>query len=167
MKRPAAIRNLNTVIKRLHSINGLLATPMHNHPFIKVRRAWVFGSVAKGKLEPNDVDVFVELVKPDIRKKYSRYDLNDGTRYDDLGRKVKYSRMVNGELYGLHGGYLLDVPLWKDTGLCFAKSAEECFVIWLKKRMPKVSIHIVGNDGSFDVLDTKYLVYPRCDFDMK
>ena len=67
----------------------------------------------------------------------------------------------------LHGGYLLDVPFWKDTGLCFAKSAEECFVIWLKKRMPKVSIHIVGNDGSFDVLDTKYLVYPRCDFDRK
>ena len=42
MKRQTAEKNLKTVIQRLHEINGLLATPLHNWDALKIKRAWLY-----------------------------------------------------------------------------------------------------------------------------
>lgn len=57
MKRQTAEKNLKTVIQRLHEINGLLATPLHNWDALKIKRAWLFGSFAKGDMKKVSVHI--------------------------------------------------------------------------------------------------------------
>lgn len=45
---------------RLHRFNGIIGTPNCSHEAIVVRRAWVFGSFAKGSDTPNDLDVLID-----------------------------------------------------------------------------------------------------------
>ena len=61
MKRATAIRYSVEVARRLHSINGLLATPICRNEFVKISRVWVFGSTAKGSQNPNDLDLMIEI----------------------------------------------------------------------------------------------------------
>ena len=60
MKRLTALRNLREIERRLHVVNGILATPNCERDAYRVSRVWVFGSVAKGSETPNDVDVMIE-----------------------------------------------------------------------------------------------------------
>ena len=61
MKRATALRYAREIARRLHEVNGLLATPVCNYEAVRVRRVWVFGSTAKGAENPNDLDVMIEL----------------------------------------------------------------------------------------------------------
>ena len=61
MKRETALRYAREIARRLHEVNGLLATPVCNYEAVRVRRVWVFGSTAKGAENPNDLDVMIEL----------------------------------------------------------------------------------------------------------
>ena len=38
-----------------------MATPSHDYQYVRISRVWVFGSVAKGSQNPNDLDIFIEL----------------------------------------------------------------------------------------------------------
>lgn len=144
MKRHTAEKNLKTVIQRLHKINGVLATPLHNWDAVRTKRAWLFGSFAKGKDEPNDLDIFVEVIA--CRRDYRDY----------IGLNNR-----------LRGCYKLDKAYRRSYGMVRAIRSDEAFVKWVRKDMKKVSIHIVGNDVCFDHLDKKILIYPRCDFKFK
>lgn len=144
MKRQTAEKNLKTVIQRLHEINGLLVTPLHNWDALKIKRAWLFGSFAKGVDEPNDLDIFFEVVA--FRRDYRDY----------IGPNNR-----------LRGCYKLDKAYRRSYGMVRAIQSDETFVKWVRKDMKKVSVHIVGHDGCFDSLDKKVLIYPRCDFEFK
>ena len=61
MKRETALRYAREIARRLHEVNGLLATPVCNYEAVRVSRVWVFGSTAKGSENPNDLDVMIEL----------------------------------------------------------------------------------------------------------
>jgi len=61
MKRATALRYAREIASRLHSVNGLLATPLCDREAVRVKRVWVFGSTAKGSQTPNDLDVMIEL----------------------------------------------------------------------------------------------------------
>ncbi len=61
MKRATALRYAREIAHRLHSVNGLLATPLCGREAVRVSRVWVFGSTAKGALLPNDLDVMIEV----------------------------------------------------------------------------------------------------------
>jgi predicted nucleotidyltransferase len=60
MKRDVAIRYACEVARRIHDVNGLLATPLCSNEAVRFKRVWVFGSVAKGSATPNDLDLLIE-----------------------------------------------------------------------------------------------------------
>jgi hypothetical protein len=62
MKRARALRYAEEVARRVHSVNGILATPNAGRPAVRISRVWVFGSTVKGSLEPNDLDLLIEAV---------------------------------------------------------------------------------------------------------
>ena len=61
MKRVTAIRYAREIARRVHSVNGLLSTPLCEHEAARIRRIWVFGSAAKGSDTPNDLDILIEI----------------------------------------------------------------------------------------------------------
>lgn len=61
MKRQTALNYSREIARRLHSINGIFATPLCEHEAVRVSRVWVFGSTAKGSQRPNDLDVMFEM----------------------------------------------------------------------------------------------------------
>lgn len=60
MKRATALRYAAEIARRVHSVNGLLATPNCSREAMRIRRVWVFGSTVKGAESPNDLDVLIE-----------------------------------------------------------------------------------------------------------
>jgi predicted nucleotidyltransferase len=60
MRRELALQYAIEVARRVHHINGLLATPLCNYEAVRIKRIWVFGSVAKGSETPNDLDLLIE-----------------------------------------------------------------------------------------------------------
>lgn len=150
MKRQTALRNLDKIIQKVRSINGIYPTPLCDFDFVKVQRMWVFGSVAKGSMEPDDLDIFIELY-------------GHGLSWDQPRLKAKRKVFRKGSDLGVftHGSYKkgrvrnhIELP----------PNALKEFEQWLTKGTKKTSIHIVGHDNIFDRLDCKYLVYPRNDF---
>lgn len=150
MKRDTAIKNLNKVVGRLKACNGIYPTPLHDHKFIKVKRAWVFGSVAKGAENPNDLDIFIEYTSEHWRV---------GKR-----KQRKQVRKLKDGSRCLHGNLLLDKDYLRRNGVCAPRRSILDFHKWIRSGMQKVSVHYVGEDEVFDDLDTKYLIYPRNDF---
>lgn len=149
MKRKLALTRLNRMLERLRSINGICATPQYDQPFSKIRRAWVFGSVAKGSEEPNDIDVFVEFVTPEIRHQ-DRYQLrNWQVYYDDLGRFVKLFDYNKFGREVVNKNYLIDREFYKDCGCVRTMCAQGYFINFLKFRLPKINIHVVSEDLVF------------------
>lgn len=151
MKRITALKNLVKILQRMHGINGIYNTPMEHDICCKIQRAWLFGSVLKGSKTPNDIDIFIEIVKFDTPK-----------------HKETKSRKKTLRSYArLHGGYrpCRRSRKWRTGKFHDRVDSRESFIIWLRKHIPNISIHIVGNDITFDVLDDKCLIYPRCDFD--
>lgn len=156
MKRQTALKNLYKILQRIRSTNGIFATTMDDQPYSRIQRAWVFGSVLKGSESPNDIDIFIQ---------FARYNHPPAEKELKSRRKIFKHYMSN----RLHGGYR---PCkrnngWKNHRWHRLVRADEEFAIWLRKHIPKVSIHVVGEDRVFDRLDKKCLIYPRCDFDFE
>ncbi len=61
MKRKDAFRYAFEVARRVHSVNGILATPLCGREAVRFKRIWVFGSTMKGAQEPNDLDLLIDL----------------------------------------------------------------------------------------------------------
>jgi predicted nucleotidyltransferase len=61
LKRAVAIRYANEVARRLHSVNGVLATPVCGSEAVRFKRVWVFGSTVKGSETPNDLDLLIDV----------------------------------------------------------------------------------------------------------
>lgn len=141
MNNKTAVKNLNMVLRRIRAVNGILATPMHEYDAVKIKRVWLFGSFAKGKAEPNDVDLFVELVR---------------FRSDFVPPCTRIGK--------INGRYLLDKDYYRRHGIIRPKQVYDTLIKWLRKDLRKVSVHIVGDDEIFSQLDTKILIYPRNDF---
>ena len=147
MKRATALKNLSNIIKKVRDINGIYATPLCSREFVKVKRIWVFGSVAKGCDNPNDLDIFIELADPHqpVRR----------------GRKSIFRKVSNG--LSLHGSFRINkATINRGTPYPLDSTQELCK--WLGQGSKKTSIHVVGDDKIFGKLDCKYLVYPRNDF---
>lgn len=60
MKRETAIRYAHEIARRLHNVNGVLATPVCRSEAVRFKRVWVFGSTVKGSQTPNDLDLLIE-----------------------------------------------------------------------------------------------------------
>lgn len=134
MKRSTAIKNINTIIRRVKSVNGLLGTPKHRYDFVKIKRVWLFGSTAKGSTNPNDIDIFVEII--------------------NIGPHFSASK---------HTDRYFDKQFFRSCGVKLSGDSSQYAVKWLKKNMKMVSIHLVGHDLIFDELDVKIMLYPRND----
>ena len=61
MKRKLAFRYAFEVARRVHGVNGILATPLCDREAVRFKRIWVFGSTVKGGEAPNDLDLLIEL----------------------------------------------------------------------------------------------------------
>jgi hypothetical protein len=61
MKRTTALRYAVEIARRVHTVNGLLATPLCNFEAQRISRMWVFGSTAKGSENPSDLDLLIEM----------------------------------------------------------------------------------------------------------
>lgn len=61
MKLATAQRYAQEVARRVHAVNGLLATPLCRHEAVRIKRIWVFGSTVKGSQNPNDLDLLIDL----------------------------------------------------------------------------------------------------------
>lgn len=90
MKHKTAINNVKKIRKRLVDTNGIIHTPFASHPYFKIKKVWLFGSFAKGKTEPNDIDIIYEgcpcgeyrrhikgVTKPDRRFRFLARDSRD------------------------------------------------------------------------------------------
>lgn len=60
MKRETALKYSQEIARRVHSVNGILATPLCSFSAVRIKRVWVFGSTAKGKANPNYLDVLID-----------------------------------------------------------------------------------------------------------
>lgn len=63
MKRKTALKYAREIARRVHEINGLLATPLCQYEAMRISRMWVFGSTVKGKQNPNDLDLLIEMTE--------------------------------------------------------------------------------------------------------
>ncbi len=72
MRRETALSHVRRIAQHLHSINGILATPNAQHAAVVIRRAWVFGSTAKGSPEPCDVDILLDIRAAGARREFRR-----------------------------------------------------------------------------------------------
>jgi predicted nucleotidyltransferase len=153
MKRNTALKSLFKVLQRIHNINGVLNTPMDDNVCCKIKKAWLFGSVLKGSDNPNDIDIFIEIAKPNTPPE----------------KELKSRRKVYRSYQRLHGGFrpCRRSQKWRMGKMHSKARSCESFIIWVRKHIPKVSIHVVGHDAAFETLDQKCLIYPRCDFDFE
>lgn len=147
MKRNTALKNLSNLVKKVRGVNGIYVTPLCNSEFVKIKRIWVFGSVAKGAENPNDLDVFIEITSSDQPRR--------------KGRKKIFRESNNGLV--LHGSFKVDKST-ANRSPPYALDSNQELCKWLRQGAKNTSIHIVGHDEIFCKLDCKHLVYPRNDF---
>jgi predicted nucleotidyltransferase len=61
VKYETAIGYAHLIAARLRAVNGLIPTPRASFEYLRVRRAWVFGSTVRGKDRPNDLDIMLDV----------------------------------------------------------------------------------------------------------
>lgn len=81
MRREVALRYADKVAQRLHSVNGVLATPLCGHEAVRFKRVWVFGSTVKGSVSPNDLDLLIDAEECGRQRSWEQ------TRYDKEARR--------------------------------------------------------------------------------
>lgn len=94
MKRSTAIASAKAIGAYLRGLGGCISTPYCMHNYVRVYRVWVFGSTAKGKSQPNDLDLLIscECIGRDLdrppRRRGSSNKSNGYYRYkkDSSGR---------------------------------------------------------------------------------
>lgn len=142
MKLSTAIKNANIIAERIKRLNGIIETPECDYKVIRIKRAWIFGSTVKGKLNPKDLDVLLEYSFHD--KRYSgsmRIPESKEFRRRGLCKKQYKSKLF--------------------MGLDFGRSAIQETFKYLKKGMCKISIHDHSIDGN--IAGVKIMIYPRND----
>lgn len=135
MKHSTALKHVQEIIDRLNDCKGIIETPLHYHDRARINQAWIFGSVAKGALEPNDVDIFIDI--------------------EDIGDFYPPSVYPN---------RLVDKEFQRRSGIKLGKPSTPTAIKILRKGMKKISIHTVSDDLIFSTLDVKYLIYPTNEF---
>ena len=136
MKLSSALKKANEISDRIKSVNGIIATPLHNYEAVKVKRVWLFGSAAKGKLNPNDVDILIEM------KEVCRRDIS----YLDPKKSVNF---------------FINKDFKRRYGLSFAKQSSDTALKWIRNKKHNISLHWTDIDRVQP--DVKILIYPRND----
>lgn len=152
MKRETAIRYAHEIARRVHAVNGLLATPGCEFEAVRIRRIWVFGSTVKGKQNPNDLDVLIDM------QYAGRYRVAAKSRYAKIrttGQHALRDSLCDGQI---------DKEYKRRNGWITAKSSKSYALIWLTKGMKMVSRHTLMNEAAAPFAE-QVLIYPR--FDMK
>jgi len=145
MKLSTAIKNANIIAERIKRFNGIIETPECNKKFIRIKRAWIFGSTVKGKLNPNDLDVLLDYSEHEIR--YCAKNLVPGVRAFKFLRRRGLAKK--------------EYKSYCFMGLDFGRSARRETLKYLKKGMCKISIHDHSIDGN--ISGVKVMIYPRND----
>jgi len=140
MKLATALKNAALITERLKSVNGLIGTPGTQFEAVRVRRAWLFGSAAKGCAAPNDVDILLE--------------------YWACGRQYTTQKILHCGT-GRRAGAMVDKEFRRRHGVSLPMDAEAYALKWLRRHMKRVSLHDYKIDGS--LADGKILIYPRND----
>ena len=139
MKRATALRMAHTVAARLRAACGLIGTPGTSSEALRVRRAWLFGSTAKGSLSPNDVDILLEM--------------------SPVGRRFTTSRIA--KHYGVHGGARIDKGYYRRCGIPLPMDATTVGLLHLRGHMKRLSLHNYAIDKELAL--PRILIYPRND----
>lgn len=148
MKRITAINNVLKIANKLKNINGLIGTPNADQEAYRVKRAYVFGSIVKGSLNPNDIDIAIEGLEVGLCAPCKGY-----------GKHINNCR----------GTAKRDKRRLKNYGMNTPISTEIEALLYLKKGMKMVSLHIFHKDlalesDDYDIKKTKVMIYPRNDF---
>ena len=144
MLRQTALRYAREISQRIHSINGLIATPGMDSEAVRIRRVWVFGSTVKGKQNPNDLDLLIDIQEAGRRR------IPGKRRGKEYGGK---NTLRDGKL---------DKRYLKSYGMTTAKSATDYALMWLTKGMRMVSRHTLMHEAAAPFQE-QVLIYPRWD----
>lgn len=145
MQQQTAFKYISEISRRVHAVNGLLATPGCKNEAARISRVWVFGSTVKGKKAPADLDILIE-VKPVGRR---RIPAKRGGRMI-LGDERLRDGKTNKSYLHAHG-------------IRVCESSEEYAIKWLTKNMRFVSRHTTDHEAARPIEMT--LIYPRFDAD--
>lgn len=138
MRLKTAIRHALTVAERLHAINGIIQTPECGHECMRVKRAWLFGSTARHRENPNDVDIIMETILCRPIKK-------TGIR---RGKKSKQTAKVD-RIYK------------RSTGIWLPKETHREGLRYLRGNMRMIRFHDFNIDKNFAA--GRIMLYPRND----
>lgn len=139
MKRATALRMAHTVAARLRAACGLIGTPGTCSEAVRVRRAWLFGSTAKGSLSPNDVDILIEM--------------------NPVGRQFTTERIA--QVFGVRGGARVDKSYYRRYGIELPMDAVHEVRRHLRGHMKMLRLHNYAIDKELAL--PRILIYPRND----
>jgi hypothetical protein len=89
MRRELAIKYAHEVARRVHRLNGIVCTPECSFCAVVIRRVWVFGSVAKGSLTPNDLDLLIDLREVGRGRRWCRGQKFDKRVWRSYGYRIR------------------------------------------------------------------------------
>lgn len=136
MKLSSALKKANEISSRIKSVNGIIATPLHRYEAVKIQRVWLFGSAAKGKLNPNDVDILIEMKEVGFRS----------INYSNRRKSINF---------------FVDKDYQRRYGLAFPKPSGPTALKWIRNKKHNVSLHWTAIDRVDP--DVKIMIYPRND----
>ena len=139
MKYETAIRNAVKVADRIRGSNGLIGTPECERDTVKIRKAWLFGSTAKGKPNPSDVDILIE--------------------YDLIGRRQHTNCRAHRGFSGANAA--VDKESKRRYGMSLPKSSWAVTAKFLTNNMKMIRIHNASIDG--EIAHPRIMIYPRMD----
>ena len=113
------------IAERLKSAAGVICTPGTSHEALRVKRAWVFGSTAKGSEHPNDLDIILEMYAC-------------GRRFWQKGSVQRRTRP---------GGARLDRAFFLSHRVRKPVSCQEEALRWIRGTAKMVRFHDYGIDG--------------------
>ena len=143
MNRKTALRKCKTVADRIKAVNGIIGTPHANFQALRISRAWLFGSTAKGKENPGDVDILIEC-------KHVGYKQTTGQRASKCpGMRGNAKQVKHGNFAGF-------------SVCCYTEAGK-----YLTQGMYKVRLHDYACDGALgDIPETKIMIYPKFEVDI-
>lgn len=142
MKLDTAVRAAQAIADRLRSVNGIIGTHECQHTAYRITRLWLFGSAAKGKANPNDVDILFEGIPAGLFQLTNRH-RRDYKRSDRMHMRIGAARDR------------------KATYRFVPKDSQRTALIFLRGNLKRISFHDFEVDG--DLADGKILLYPRND----
>jgi predicted nucleotidyltransferase len=144
MKLEAAISKAKIIAERIKQSNGLIGTPECSFEAYRIKRAWLFGSTAKGKDNPNDVDILIEAREAGRPQRTQR---NKSYTKDRRFNRACNAR-IDKQYYRSYGMI---------RGICTYKTAQS----FLRGHLKMVRFHSIEIDG--EIAYPRILIYPRMD----